>query len=393
MNQPVNCPTSDVDLWSDEVLADPYPTYRTLRNLGPAVWLERVGVVTFPRFDEVRAALPDWQTYSSASGVSLDADVNRSMGASTLKSDPPEHERYRKPLATQLSVASLNGAATERIVETAERIVDRALSQETFDAVTDIAQPYSLTVVSDFVGLPEEGRNELLSLAERAFNIFGPPGDRCRDAREGLASIHRYNADVCAHAKLAPGGKGAELVGNGMGEAITAYTWPGIDTTVNAISAAIELFATNPDQWDLVRNNPSLIPSAFNEVLRLHAPVHYFARQTTRDVTVGDIEIGEGQQVLLMYGSANRDERRYPDPDRFDVTRNPLDHLAFGRGIHLCVGINLARLEAHTLLAALARRVERFEPIGEAVWMRNNTLHGLKSRPVRAHMDSVTDSR
>jgi cytochrome P450 len=384
MKKPSNCPTTDIDLWSDEVLADPYPAYAELRNLGPAVWLERVRVVAFPRFDEVRAALPDWQTFSSASGVSLDPDVNRSMGPSTLKSDPPEHERYRKPLATQLSVASLNGDATQRIAETAERVVALALANETFDAVTDIAQPYSLTVVSDFVGLPEEGRDQLPSLAERAFNIFGPPGDRCRDARDGLATIHRYNADVCAHAKLAPGGKGAELVANGMGEAITAYTWPGIDTTVNAISAAIELFAANPDQWDLVRDDPSFIPSAFNEVLRMHAPVHYFARKTTHEVTVGDVAIGEGRQVLLMYGSANRDERRYPNADRFDVTRNPLDQLAFGRGIHLCVGINLARLEAHTLLAELARRVERFEPVGEAVWMRNNTLHGLKARPVRA---------
>jgi cytochrome P450 len=116
--------------------------------------------------------------------------------------------------------------------------------------------------------------------------------------------------------------------------------------------------------------------------LRMHAPVHYFTRLTTEPVDIDGFEVPAGQRVLVMYGSANRDERHYPEPDRFDVTRNPVDQLAFGRGIHLCVGINLAKLEALSYLAALVRHVQRFDLVGEPQWLRNNTLHGLRALPV-----------
>ena len=186
---------------------------------------------------------------------------------------------------------------------------------------------------------------------------------------------------VAQSGQLCPDRRAAELVETGHPEGIVAYTWPGIDTTVNTLGVAVYLFATHPDQWDLVRNDPSLIPSAFAEVLRLHAPVHYFTRLTTEPVDIDGLEVPAGQRVLVMYGSANRDERHYAEPDRFDVTRNPLDQLAFGRGIHLCVGINLAKLEALAYMTALVRHVERFELVGEPQWLRNNTLHGLRRAP------------
>jgi cytochrome P450 len=165
---------------------------------------------------------------------------------------------------------------------------------------------------------------------------------------------------------------------------ITYYTWSGVDTTVNALSSAIYLFARHPDQRDLVRDDSSLIPAAFSEVLRMHAPVHYFTRRTTAAVNIDGIEIPSDTRVLMMYGSANRDGRRYPNPDRFDVTRNPSDQLAFGRGVHMCVGATLARLEAHALIAALARRIERFDIRREPEWMLNNTLHGIRRLVVSA---------
>ena len=153
---------------------------------------------------------------------------------------------------------------------------------------------------------------------------------------------------------------------------------------MNAVASAVYLFAEHPDQWDLVRGDRSLIPSAFNEVLRLHAPVHHFTRVATSDQDIGGVVLPAGTRILVMYGSANRDERHYPDPDRFDVTRNPIDQLAFGRGVHLCVGQNLAKMEGHAIFAELADRVERFELTGEPEWMLNNTLHGLGRLPLRA---------
>jgi cytochrome P450 len=183
---------------------------------------------------------------------------------------------------------------------------------------------------------------------------------------------------------LRPGCRAAELVEGGQSLSIISYTWPGVDTTVNAVASAVYLFAEHPDQWDLLRLDRTLIPSAFNEVLRLHPPVHHFTRVATSDQDIGGVALPAATRVLVMYGSANRDERHYPDPDRFDITRNPIDQLAFGRGIHLCVGHNLAKMEGHAIFAELAERVERFELTAEPEWMLNNTLHGLARLPVRA---------
>jgi cytochrome P450 len=375
------CPAFEEDLWADNVLADPYPTYRTLRDLGPVVWLAKQDIAVLPRYTEVRAALTDWKSFTSAKGACIDDDAAVEMGETILSSDPPIHTGYRKPMADQLSLANLAGDVAS-IEAVAAEFTDRLVTAGTFDAVSQLSSPYSVKVVSDLVGLSDEGRDRIGALGERAFNTMGPRDTRNIDGGAALSELAAITyADI---ANLCPGSQGAKLVAAGHSGALLAYTWPGIDTTVHAISSIVFEFARHPDQWDLVRADPSLVPSAFNEVLRLHTPVQTFARVTTTAVRYGDVELPADTRVGVMFGSANRDERQYADPDRFDVTRNPVDHLAFGRGIHLCVGINLARIEAHSLLKALAQRVKRFELAGEPTWKLNNTLHGLGSLPVRA---------
>lgn len=150
------------------------------------------------------------------------------------------------------------------------------------------------------------------------------------------------------------------------------------------MASALYRFAAHPEEWDKVRNDRSLIPSAFAEVLRLHTPVHHFTRVVMSDQEIDGVVLPAGTRVLIMYACANRDERHYADPDRFDVNRNPNDHLAFGRGIHLCVGHNLAKMEGHALLAELADRVSRFEFAGETEWQINNALHGPSHLPLLA---------
>ncbi|MGE3357066.1 MAG: cytochrome P450 [Acidimicrobiia bacterium] len=377
---------SDLDLWSEAVLADPLPAFRALRDAGPAVWLERHGVLALPRHAEVRAALADWEAFSSAAGVSVSPEVNAARQPNILESDPPEHDELRRTLAAQLSAPCL-APERDRLAAIARELVDAALARTAdgaFDGAADLARPYSLRVVSDLLGLPEEGRSGLPELAERAFNLMGPTNERSLDGLEAVTEIFRHAFAVARSGCLAPGSKGAELVAGGEADKIAAYTWPGIDTTVLGVAAALHLFARHPDQWALVREDPSLAGPAFAEALRLHTPVKHFSRLTTGDVSRAGLDIPAGTRVLVMYGSANRDERRYADPDRFDVTRNPTDHLGFGRGIHLCVGIHLARLEASVLLAELVARVERFEEAGPPRWLVNNTLHGLASLPLRA---------
>lgn len=378
---PEGCPTSDLDPWADEVLRDPYPMSGGLRQQGAVVWLQRYGLAALPRFEQVRAALADWRTFSSAEGVAAGDRGNGRVRSNVIASDPPLHSEYRRPLADQLSSTAL-GAFTDDIHATAHWFAERIAETGSFDAVADLARPYSLQVVADMVGLPHDAREMYPDLAARSFDVMGPDNRRSKDGLSGLAELEQTTAAHCQ--RLEPGLLGDRLYQSGRPELVAAYTWPGIDTTVNALGAAMYLFAAHPDQWEAVCADRSLIPSAFNEVLRMHAPVHYFTRVVTEDADVDGVVLPEGTRVLIMYGSANRDEREFPDPDRFDVTRHPVRQLAFGRGVHLCVGINLARLEAHALLDALADRVRGFTPAGEPRWMVNNTLHGLASLPVRA---------
>jgi cytochrome P450 len=154
-----------------------------------------------------------------------------------------------------------------------------------------------------------------------------------------------------------------------------------MDTTIAAIGNAIDAFGKNPDQFELLRQDASLIPAAFNETLRLEALMHAQGRGTTRDVDVDGTIIPAGSQIALLFYAGNRDPRHYEDPDTFRVERNPIDHLSFGYGIHGCAGQGLARLEAYAVLDALRRRVKSFT-VGEGVRKINNSSRGLDSLPV-----------
>lgn len=382
--QPLGCPSSDVDLWDDDVLVDPYPIFSELRALGPVVWLERHGVVAVPRFEQVKAVLGDWRRFSSARGVGMDDQLNSFLGENTIASDPPAHSQYRKPLVDQLWPDALAGAVPA-VEATATRFAEQVLRAERLDAVADLCRPYSLTVVADLVGLPEEGRDDYPELAERAFNVFGPASERATDGFLAGAEIISRALQIAESGGLLPGRHGAQLCQAGMPALITSYTWPGIDTTVNALASAVLVFAQHPDQWDALCAGRALIPAAFNEVLRLHSPVHYFTRHVTEEVDLAGVRLPPGMKVLVMYGSANRDERRFENPDSFDIRRHGPSHVAFGHGVHLCVGLHLARIEAHALFAALADRISRFELAGDPRWTVNNTLHGLETLPVQAH--------
>jgi cytochrome P450 len=157
---------------------------------------------------------------------------------------------------------------------------------------------------------------------------------------------------------------------------------PSLDTTVSAIGSAMWLFGTHPAQWDLLRSDPGLIPKAFNETLRLETPLQGFSRVVTADTPVGTAVLPTGSRVLMSFASANRDERRWDDPERFDITRDSAAQLAFGFGDHLCVGAGLARLEAHAVLHALVQRVERFE-LGQPTRSVNNVIRSFKELPVK----------
>ncbi|MFC6674267.1 cytochrome P450 [Marinobacterium aestuariivivens] len=161
------------------------------------------------------------------------------------------------------------------------------------------------------------------------------------------------------------------------------YINPSLDTTISATGQAIKFFADDPEQWDLVRQYPSLIPNAVEEVVRLASPARAFSRYVAEDTEIGGVALPQGARVLVVYASANRDERKFPNPDKFDVHRDTHDHVGFGHGVHMCMGMHLARLEIISLLEALTRRVARFELAGEPVVAMNNTIRAYASLPVR----------
>jgi cytochrome P450 len=311
-------------------------------------------------------------------------------GVITLFLDPPEHETVREVLGRPLR-PNLVRQLAPRIEAEAEAVVSRLVERGTFDAATDLAEHLPMTVVSQLVGLGEQGRTNMLRWAAATWESQGPPNQRALDAGPVVEEFISFAMNDAVPGKLEPGGWAARLY-----EAADAgdlprdkcpfmmvdYVTPSLDTTIYAVSNAIRLFAEHPDQWERLRANPSLVPHAINETLRLESPVQQFTRFVTADHQLSGVDLSAGSRVMLLYGSANRDERKYPDPERFDITRMPSDHLSFGRGEHVCVGMQLARLEMSALLRALIARVARFD-IVDSEPVLSNVLNGMKTLNVR----------
>jgi cytochrome P450 len=341
------------------------------------------------RYDEVRAVLRDTETFSSVGGVALNEPFNQVIQGTTLASDPPLHDQLREIVASSLTPRAL----TERkagIEEQADRLVAGLVDRGRFDAVTDLAQVLPLAVVPDFIGLPPHGRERMLDWASATFNAIGPLNDRARHAFPAIADMGAYAGQRVAARDLAPRSLGAGvLAAADEGRIATAqcpallidYLAPSLDTTISGVGSAIWLFASHPDQWAKVRADHTLIPNAFNEVLRLETPIRGFCRHVAQSTMFEGVPLNEGDAVLVLYAAANRDERKWPNPDDFDVTRRCADHVGFGFGVHGCAGQGLARLEAHSILTALAKRVEHIE-LESSSRVVNNVIRAFSSLQV-----------
>lgn len=383
-------PIYDVDLYSDEVLLDPYPHYKALRDLGAVVWLPRNDLHAVARFEDVRAALRNPAVFSSAQGVAANEHVNTISRGTTLASDAPLHDRLRAIIAAPLLPRALEEIAPAIRTE-ARELVDELVARGQFDAVSDLAQHLPLTIVSKLVGLEDYGRSSMLRWAAATFNVLGSMNARACTALKDVQEMRAYLGGDEIRSRLRPGSWGDRIfTAADRGEVerercpvlMRDYLGPSLDTTIFATANLVLLFGRHPAQWDLVRSDPALIPNAINEALRLESPVRGFTRHLAADATIGAQTIPRESRVLLLYGSANRDERKWQEPERFDVKRRANDHLGFGNGTHMCAGLHLARLEMTALLEVLVERVAGFE-IGEPVLALNNVLRGLASLPVR----------
>jgi cytochrome P450 len=387
-----NIPDVDIDIYSAEALADPYENYRIFRDTAPIVRLPKYDLYLMARFADVQAALKNNTLFASGDGVAMNDLMNKAIAGSTLHTDAPYHSTLRSIVSRPLTPARLT-ELRQRLYDLAEKLVERLVAKGDFDAASELAPHLPVTVVSELVGLPEEGRERMLTWAGAVFNSLGPRGLELTETALPIVDEMVTYARSCTADRVKPGSwvaklyeavEAGELRFEQVGPVMGDYLGPSLDTTILATGSTIALFAQNPDQWDKLRASPTLIPNAVNEAIRLESPIQGFSRVLTDDFSVEDQRLHKGARVLVMYASGNRDERRWEDPERFDITRRANEQLGFGHGIHMCMGANLARMEISALLSALIPRVERFE-LHEAERISNNVLRGYKSLKVTAH--------
>lgn len=384
---------SDLDLFADDQLRDPWNRYATLREMGPAVWMTGGDFVAVPRYDEARMVLGDPATFVSGRGVGLNDIANTQMQGTIIASDGAEHGKLRAVLSQHLSAPTLRGFG-DRVQHLADALVDEIMDRGRFDAVHDLARRLPLTVVLDLIGLPNDRRDQILDWAENSFNLFGPIySPRTVAALENILPVFEFAAEVTRPGVLRPGSIGnaiveavqkGELAAESAPGLMVAYLTGGLDTTIASIGQAVALFAAHPEEWNKVREQPSMISMAYNEILRFASPIHWFSRLAASDTSIGGVPIAAGTRVVALIASANRDPRKWRNADQFDVARAPGDHLGFGFGPHACAGQALARLEVRALLTALVRRVSRFE-VFDAELSLNNTIYGYKRIDVAVH--------
>jgi cytochrome P450 len=384
----------DLDPFSLAFLSDPYAHHAQLREAGAAVRLRPYGVWASARFAEVKASLQNWEVFSSAAGVGL-TDFRKETPwrrpSLVLEADPPLHSRTRPVLATALSPGVLKKLRDAFRTE-AETLIGSLLSRGAFDGITDLAEVLPIKVFADALGLPREGREHLLAYAAAVFNAFGPRNELFEQTSAKAAVAQAWVAAQCTRQTLAPGSIGAQVFAAADRGDVTeeeaallvrSLLSAGLDTTVHGLGNALFCLGAHPEQWMLLREEPGRARAAFEEVLRFESPVQTFFRTTTCETQLGDVRLGEGEKVLLFLGAANRDGRHWSEPGRFDITRNAGGHVAFGSGIHGCVGQMVARLEGEIVLTTLAQRVRTIEIVATPVWKPNNTLRGLGSLPLR----------
>ncbi len=388
---PTGVPTYRPDIYCDDAIVDPYPHYTRLRELGPVVWLSRQRVYALSRYAECKAVLRDDDAFISGDGVALNPLTNRLSDGTTLASDGDDHAARRKLVAHRLLPRALRSIG-EDVDRLAAEVVDRALAMGEVDGVEDIATALPLAVVPDLVGWPRDQRDHLITWGGATFDFLGPANKRAVRSVPDTLRMLRFARRVVRERSVLEGSMGHDvLTAADEGKLTLAecaplmidYIAPSLDTTISAISNALHLFATHPEQWQLLRNDPALLPNAINEVLRYESPLRAFARKARHDKEIAGTAIPRGARVLVIYSSANRDEREWDAPESFDIRNDAGRHLAFGNGAHACAGQGLARLETTAMLAALVDRVDRIELTGKPVWAMNNIIRRHARLPMK----------
>ncbi len=379
-------PSLDLDLYADDTLEDSRELFARVRAAGPVVWLARHRMYAMGRFDDVRAALRADDVFTSGKGVAANGLANRLGRATTLFSDGDTHSARRRVLMHSLSAQALTGI-TDRLDEQAEAVVESLLQADRFDAARDFASHLPLAVVASLVGIRVDSE-QLLRWAAATFEALGPLNRRGRRAGATSLELLLYTQRL-RPTRVAPGSWSAsvfeardrgELTAREAKALVIDLVAPSLDTTILASAHLPWVLARHPEAWEELRSDPSLIPAAVVENVRLASPIRGFTRRLAREHAVGEVTLPRGARAVLLFGAANLDETRFPDSEGFDLHRVNTVHLGWGNGPHTCVGIHLAKLEMQALLRAMVPRVASIH-VGAPRRLRNNTLQGITHLP------------
>jgi cytochrome P450 len=363
--------TYDGEIFTDEYLADSRDLFRMLRDLGDLVWVPAIDMFVIARFKDVVTALRAPEKLISGKGVSVNAEQNAlaHLIIGTLQTDGDRHRQFRRMEMRSLSPSAI-GALKERIGKLADDRVAMLANGQTFDAVEHLANHLPCTVVAEMVGIQGVDSERMLGWSNALFDSFGPPrSGRLGDTDSIVSDFLRFMEGL-KREDLVPAGWADQLFDAAEEGEITLaeakgltgdYIIPSLDTTIYSTAEMLYRLATVVGAWDKLRANPKLIPGIVDEAVRMATPLRGFTRLAVEDFQLSESVIPAGSRVWLMYGAANLDERKYPNPDHFDVERNPRDQLGWGHGVHLCLGKNLARLEMESILRALLKNVRMLE--------------------------------
>ncbi|MEV1295316.1 cytochrome P450 [Pseudonocardia sp. NPDC049635] len=377
-----SCPPSvDFDPYSPE-LTEPgvWDAYAAAHAAGPAVRSERRGGFwMLTRYDDVRTALRDPQTFSSASGHRIPTDGTQR--AIPIDFDPPLHTAYRRLMTGALSPARVR-EMKPFLERTVGDLVDRFVTAGGGDFVREVALPLPLLVLTELVGFDPTTVRQFREVTEQMWAGLADHEEEVDFTAARTRIYELMKAEIVAHRAGGRAGfvtelldaeiDGRRLDDEEMISILATFAVAGHETTMNSASTLVHLLVTEPGQQDRLRANPELAPRYVEEMLRHRSPAQNFARRTTCPVSVGGQDIAEGEAVLLSFAAANRDPERFPDPNRFDPDRDARGHLGFGWGIHQCMGAALARSELAILLARLCAH----PPIVAAGEVRWSSLQG-----------------
>ncbi|MEO5671444.1 MAG: cytochrome P450 [Ramlibacter sp.] len=375
------------------MIDEPYEMHELLREAGSVVFVPKYDMHVVARHSQVQSVLTNWDSFISSAGTGL-ANFNHEAPfrpkSLLLEADPPDHTVVRTVISRLISPKTIQ-QLRELFEAEADGMFDRLLEKGKIEGVKELAEYFPLKVFPDAVGLESGGRDNLLIYADMVFNALGPRNNVYERSMERFKPVSSWVMDHCERKALRPGGLGdliyqaadrGEITHEQAPMLVRSFLSAGVDTTVYSIANVLLTLARHPGEFAKLHANPALARQTFEEGLRYETPLQTIFRTTSRPVEVDGVEIEGDRKVLTLLGAANRDPRKWPEPNRFNVDRNPVGHVAFGAGIHGCVGQIIARMEGEIVLRTLARRVKRIELTAPHERHPNNSLRGMRTLPL-----------